>query len=91
MSMSSIFSIIMTAALIVSILVVVKKRKEAGITGMKSAMTSICFYLVAVTNLAAYSFDMSGLVSWSLTVILLITGAYFTKYLPERKERNYGR
>ncbi|PBB05574.1 hypothetical protein [Salimicrobium humidisoli] len=91
MSMSFIFSIIMTAGLIISIIILVKKRKEAGATGIKSALTSICFYLVAVTNLVAYSFDMQGLVSWPLTVILLIAGAYFTKYLPERKERNYGR
>ncbi|EKE32342.1 hypothetical protein MJ3_02847 [Salimicrobium jeotgali] len=91
MSGLTILSIIMTAALIVSILITIRKRREEGADGIKSALTSICFYLITVTNLVAYWFDMLGLVSWSLTVILLIAGAYFTKYLPERKERNYGR
>lgn len=74
-------SIILVIALIFSIMVVVMKRKKAGITGVKSALTSICFYLIAITNLLAYWFDFIGLVSWTLTVILLILGAYFTKFM----------
>jgi len=75
-----ILSIILVIALIFSISVVVRKRKNAGITGIKSVLTSICFYLIAITNLLAYWFDFLGLISWSITVILLILGAYFTKY-----------
>lgn len=77
-----ILSIILIIALIFSISVVIQKRKEAGITGIKSALTSICFYLIAVINLLAYWFDFMGILNWSITVILLIIGAYFTKYMP---------
>jgi len=77
-----IFSIILLLALSFSILVLITKRKRSGITGIKSALTSICFYLVAIINLLAYWFDFMGLLSWSITVILLILGAYFTKHIP---------
>ncbi|MDQ0216672.1 CHASE2 domain-containing sensor protein [Oikeobacillus pervagus] len=76
-----ILSIILIIALVFSISTVVRKRKKAGITGIKSALTSICFYLIAVTNLLAYWFDFMGLMSWSITVILLILGSFFTKYM----------
>lgn len=76
-----ILSIILVIALIFSITVVVQKRKRDGIKDIKSALTSICFYLIAITNLLAYWFDFIGIVSWTITVILLIFGAYFTKFL----------
>jgi hypothetical protein len=75
-------SIILILALIFSITLVVQKRKKAGITGIKTALTPICFYLIGITNLLAYWFDFMGLLNWSITVILLILGAYFTKYMP---------
>ena len=53
-----------------------------GITGIKSALTSITFFLIAITNILAYWFHFMGLVSWTITVILLILGAYFTRYMP---------
>ena len=77
-----ILSIILIITLIFSISVVIQKRKKASITGIKSILTSICLYLIAVTNLLAYWFDFMGLLNWSITVILLILGAYFTKYMP---------
>lgn len=77
-----ILSIILILALIFSITLVVQKRKKAGITGIKTALTPICFYLIGITNLLAYWFDFMGLLNWSITVILLILGAYFTKYMP---------
>ncbi|MFE3573006.1 hypothetical protein [Lysinibacillus sp. NPDC059133] len=77
-----ILSIILIITLIFSISVVIQKRKKAGIIGIKSILTSICLYLIAVTNLLAYWFDFMGLLNWSITVILLILGAYFTKYMP---------
>ncbi len=60
----------------------VQKRKKAGITGIKSALTPSCFYLIGITNLLAYWFNFMGLLNWSITVVLLILGAYFTKYMP---------
>ncbi|MFC0417978.1 hypothetical protein ACFFHH_21500 [Cytobacillus solani] len=77
-----ILSIILILALVFSITLVVQKRKKAGITGIKSALTPICFYLIGITNLLAYWFNFMGLLNWSITVVLLILGAYFTKYMP---------
>ncbi|MFD2046060.1 hypothetical protein ACFSTA_12280 [Ornithinibacillus salinisoli] len=77
-----ILSIILIIALVFSIIVVVQKRKKAGIKGIKSALTTIFLYLIAITNLLAYWFNFLGLLNWSISVILLILGAYFTKYMP---------
>lgn len=82
----TILSVILIFSLLISILVMIRKRKQAGITGMKTALTSICFYLIAITNLMAYWFHFLGLVSWTITIILLILGAYFTRYLPTPEE-----
>ncbi len=79
--MESILSILVLVSLIFSIIYVVRQRKAQGITGLKSALTSICFFLVAITNLLAYWFDFLGIWSWGSTVVLLLLGAYFTKYM----------
>ncbi|KAB8135807.1 hypothetical protein F9U64_10640 [Gracilibacillus oryzae] len=84
--MPIILSIILLIALAFSISVVFKKRKKAGITGIKSALTPICLYLIAVTNLLAYWFDFMGLINWTIIVILLILGAYFMKYMPASEQ-----
>ncbi|WP_083865528.1 hypothetical protein [Neobacillus bataviensis] len=76
-----ILSIVLIITLIFSIFVVVEKRKKAGVTGLKSALTSICFFLIAIINLLAYWFNFLGLVVWFINFILLILGAYFTKYM----------
>lgn len=67
---------------IVTIPVAIRKRKKSGVSGIKSALTSICFFLIALTNILAYWFDLLGLFSWTISVILLILAAYFTKYMP---------
>jgi len=77
-----ILSIILILVLIFSIILVVRKRKRAGITGIKSALTPICFYIIGITNLLAYWFNFMGILNWSISMILLILGAYFTKYMP---------
>lgn len=82
-----ILTIILLIALVFSIFIVVQKRKKAGVTGMKSALTPICLYLVAITNILAYWFNFIGLLSWSIGVFLLLLGAYFTKYLPVPEKR----
>lgn len=78
----NILSILLILSLFFSMSVVYRKRKKAGITGVKSLLTSICFYLIAITNLLAYWFDFLGLINWFITVVLIILGAYFTKYMP---------
>ncbi|WP_194841371.1 hypothetical protein [Salinibacillus xinjiangensis] len=77
-----ILTIILLIALMFSISSLMKKRNKAGITGVKSALTAISFYLIGITNLLAYWFHFIGIINWSITVILLILGAYFTKYMP---------
>lgn len=77
-----ILSVMLIFSLVLSGLIVNKKRKKAGITGIKNALTSICFFFVSVTTLFAYWFDFIGLLSWFISVVLLILGAYFTKYMP---------
>ena len=39
-------------------------------------------FLIAIVNLVSYWIDFFGIVSMFLTVLLLVTGAYFTRYLP---------
>ncbi|MFS0637325.1 hypothetical protein AB1K84_15605 [Mesobacillus foraminis] len=77
-----IVTIILVLSLGFSISFVIRKRKKAGITGFKSALTPICFYLIAVVNILAYWFNFLGLVNWGMTVVLLILGAYFTRFMP---------
>jgi len=76
-----ILSILLIISLFISIYFVVEKRRKAGITGVKSALTSICFFLIAITNLLAYWLDFMGIINWTITVLLLILGAYFTRYM----------
>lgn len=81
-----VLSIILGITLIFSIRVVIKKRKESGITGFKTLLTSICFFLIAIINLLAYWFHFMGIINWTITMILLILGAYFTKYMKMLEE-----
>ncbi|MGP6150222.1 hypothetical protein [Priestia flexa] len=78
--MEIIFTTVIIAALIVSSLYVVQKRKKHGLKGIKSALTPICFSLIALLQLAAYWFHFLGVVSVAFTIVLLLAGAYFTKY-----------
>ncbi|MGD6857892.1 hypothetical protein [Bacillus infantis] len=74
-------TIILVIGLPISISILMKKRKEAGVTGFKSALTSICFFLIAIVNLISYWMGWLGIFNWMMTLILLLAGAYFTKYL----------
>lgn len=82
----TIFTLLMLIAFGFSIKKIITKRKEASITGWKSLGTSLCFFLIAAINLLAYWFDFIGIISLSLTILLLIIGAYFTRYLPANYE-----
>jgi len=83
--MPFIITIILIIAFIISISFLVQKRKKTGITGIKTAFTPICFYLIAVINHLAYLFDLMGLLSWTISIILLFLSAYFMKYMPAAK------
>ncbi|MDM5154935.1 hypothetical protein QUF88_14235 [Bacillus sp. DX1.1] len=84
--MPIILSIILIMSLIISIYFIYNKRKKAGITGLKSALTSICCLLIAILNLLAYWLSFVGILSWLLSISLLLVGAYFTKYIPISKK-----
>ncbi|MDQ0273151.1 hypothetical protein [Cytobacillus purgationiresistens] len=75
-------TILLVLFMALSIITTIKKRKLAGATGHKSALTPICFYSIAIVAIIAFWFDLAGLISWVLIIILLGLGAYFTKYLP---------
>ncbi|MFA1822516.1 hypothetical protein ACDX78_20530 [Virgibacillus oceani] len=79
--------IILLVAIFIAIPIAIRRRKKAGVTGIKSALTSICFFLIATTNLLAYWLDFMGLLSWTVSVALLIAAAYFTKYMPVPQSR----
>ena len=83
----AILTLLVLVILGLSINKIIIKRKEAQITNLKSLGTSICFLLIAVVNLLSYWFDFLGIVSMALTILLLVIGAYFTRYL--RGERGW--
>jgi hypothetical protein len=74
-------------ALIVSVALAIRKRRKNNITGVRSALTPLCFFLAGVINLLAYWFDSMGFLNWGITVMLFILGSYFTKYMPDQKVR----
>ncbi|WP_406945880.1 hypothetical protein ACJA3J_07340 [Halobacillus sp. SY10] len=80
--MKILLSSLLLLGLFVSVAVFVHKRKKAGVKGWKTALTSICFYAIAVLNLVAYWLDGLGIISWVLTIFLLMLGAYYTRYMP---------
>lgn len=79
---STILSIILTIALIFSMVYGIIKRKRAGITGIKSALSSMCLFLLVINNLFAFWFDFLGIISWGITIALLMLAAYFSRYIP---------
>ena len=62
------------------------KEKKSGIKGLKSAVTSICFFSLAILNMFAYWFHFGGAFTWLFSIVLLLVGAYFTKYIPISKK-----
>ncbi|MGG1685218.1 hypothetical protein [Pseudalkalibacillus sp. NRS-1564] len=73
-------TIITVIALIVATFIVYRKRKAAGLTGIKSALTPVFLFLIAIVNLLAYWFDFMGMINWVAMMVFLLLGAYFTKY-----------
>ncbi|GEN52758.1 hypothetical protein HFA01_10200 [Halobacillus faecis] len=80
--MEILLSSLLLLALLVSVSAFIHMRKKEGIKGWKTALTSICFYAIAILNLMAYWLDGLGIVSWGITIVLLMLGAYFTRYMP---------
>lgn len=74
--------------MMISVLMLISRRKKENITGFKTLLTSLCFYSIALLNMAAYMFNFLGLATFVATFGSLLLAAYFTKYLP-RKEEHY--
>ncbi|EMF48106.1 hypothetical protein B481_0224 [Planococcus halocryophilus Or1] len=51
-------------------------------------MTTSCFLLISVVNSAGYWLSFLDLFTMALTVALLITGAYFTRYMQTANREN---
>ncbi|WEG17851.1 hypothetical protein PQ478_04985 [Alkalihalophilus pseudofirmus] len=85
--MELLLTLLVISGIIYSVFFIQKKRREHHITGWKSLITSVCFISIALINAGANLFGMLGLISWGLTIFLLLMGAYFTKYLPVPQER----
>lgn len=47
----------------------------------KSKVTAICFLLISIINLAGYWSGVLGVFTMAITVALLITAAYFARYM----------
>ncbi|MED1557482.1 hypothetical protein [Bacillus paramycoides] len=78
--------IVLIFSLVASMYIIYQKRKKAGIKGLKSAVTSICCFLIAILNLFAYWLHFGGVFTWIFSIVLLLVGAYFTKYIPLSKK-----
>lgn len=68
--------------------VAIKKRKRAGISGLKSAIPSIALFLIALINIIAYWFQFLGWLSLIITVGLLIVVTCFTAYIPSSSTKS---
>ncbi|UYX55386.1 hypothetical protein M3Y14_11590 [Bacillus thuringiensis] len=84
--LEGILPIVIIFVLVISTYVTYQKRKKAGIKGLKSSLTSICCFLIAILNLFAYWLHFGGVLTWLVSIVLLLVGAYFTKYIPISKK-----
>jgi len=83
----AILTIILMVALFLSIAYLLTKRKEKGITGFKTALTPLCFYLIAIINVIAIWINTLGLIVWDIKHRLIIFGILFLKIFPRSKAR----
>ncbi|MBX0358498.1 hypothetical protein [Halobacillus sp. Nhm2S1] len=82
------FMLMITAVLVAGyIYVIYKKRKNLkGDYGWKSYVTPGAFVVAPIVALGSYLFEFGGIITWFILGICFMTGAFFTKYLPEPKE-----
>ncbi|MGR9049588.1 hypothetical protein ACQ4XT_13265 [Halobacillus faecis] len=82
------FMLIITAVLVVGyIYLIYKKRKNLKKEyGWKSYVTPGAFVVAPLVALFSYLFEFGGIITWFTLGICFITGAFFTKYLPEPRE-----
>ncbi|ALS77371.1 hypothetical protein AUO94_01345 [Planococcus kocurii] len=83
-----VFTLLAVAALSISINKIIK-TKETTHTDPKSRVTAICFLLISIVNLVGYWLNFLGVITMALTLALLITGAYFVRYMQTDHRENH--
>ena len=74
-------TVVFVIVFLIGIYVQVTRRKRAGLTGLKSAISPICFMTSAALNPLGYWFGFLGLYSLLGSMLFLFLGAYFIKYM----------
>lgn len=73
---------------IISIFFLLRSRRKYAITGFKTLLTPICFYMIGILGAIGLWTHSFGLFLWILIVSFLLLAAYFTKYLPKIHHQN---
>ncbi|WP_226659109.1 hypothetical protein [Pseudalkalibacillus hwajinpoensis] len=82
-----VLTIVFVIVFLIGIYVQIKRRKRAGLTGMKSAISPICFMISAALNPVGYWFGFIGLYSLLGSMLFLLLGAYFLKEMQTADEK----
>jgi len=79
------------ALLVMAMIYVFQKRKNMkGDKGVKSFVTPISFFTVSLLAFSTALTGQMGMISAILVVVLLLIGAYYTKYLPKPEQDHEG-
>ncbi|WP_281975732.1 hypothetical protein [Halobacillus litoralis] len=86
--MLEVLMIITTVALVGGYFYILMKRRkhQDNPHGWKGYVTPTIFLLAPVLALASYLFEFGGMVTWFILGFAFLSGAYFTKYLPQPEE-----
>ncbi|MGB7998547.1 MAG: hypothetical protein WCF60_00385 [Anaerobacillus sp.] len=82
-----IVTIVFLVVFLIGIYLQISRRKRAGMTGFKSAISPICFMMSAALNPLGYWFGFIGVYSLLGSMLFLLLGAYFVKYMHVPRER----
>lgn len=74
-----ILTIVFVIVFIIGMIVQIRRRIRAGLTGVKSAISPICFMISAAFNPLGYWFGFLGLISLLGSMLFLFLGAYYLK------------
>ncbi|TLS37227.1 hypothetical protein [Pseudalkalibacillus caeni] len=67
---------------------IINKRKKNNESdgGIKSYLSMICLYAIALFSVAGVAFDILGIWHSVVTILLLLLAGYFTKFIPRNEE-----
>ncbi|CDQ17797.1 hypothetical protein SAMN05192559_102409 [Halobacillus karajensis] len=84
-------SMIVITGLLVAFYTYFLYKKRKGMEnrhGWKSMVTPAVFIIAPIAALVSYLFHLGGMFTWLFLGICFITGAFYTKYLPQTKENH---